>query len=50
MAGMALPSVFRLLVLSTLAFNWNCGAAVVVRRAVEYLDYPRRTFRGVILA
>ena len=39
MAGMALPSVLRLLILSTLTFNWY--GATVVGRAVE--DLPRRT-------
>lgn len=42
---MALPSALRLLILSTLAFNWYgaCGAAVVVGRAVEDVEYAKRT-------
>lgn len=41
MAGMALLSMLRLLILSTLAFDWY-GAAGMVVRAVEYEEYPRR--------
>lgn len=44
MAGMALPSVLRLLILSTLAFDWyGAAAAAAVVRAVEDGEYPRRT-------
>lgn len=41
---MALPSVLRLLVLSTLALNWYGapGAAVVIGRAAEELKPHRR--------
>lgn len=42
MAGMALPSVLRLLILSMLAFDWY-GAAARVVRAAEDEEYPRRT-------
>lgn len=42
MAGMALPLMLRLLILSTLAFDW-CGAAARVVRAVEDGEYPRST-------
>lgn len=44
MTGMALPSVLRLLILSTLALNWYCasGAAVVNGRAVEEVNYHQR--------
>lgn len=45
MAGMALPSVLRLFVFSTLALNWYgaSGAAVVIGREVEEVNYhPRR--------
>lgn len=45
MAGMALPSVLRLFVFSTLGLNWYgaSGAAVVIGREVEEVNYhPRR--------
>lgn len=42
MAGMALSSMLRLLILSTLAFDWY-GAGAMVVRAVEDEKYPRRT-------
>lgn len=38
---MALLSMLRLLILSTLAFDWY-GAAAMVVRAVEDEKYPRR--------
>lgn len=38
---MALLSMLRLLILSTLAFDWY-GAAGMVVPAVEYEEYPRR--------